>query len=85
MSTIKILYFAKLRDQLDCAEEAFELATENCSVAELKQALAERGESWQNALNGAQVLVAVNQVMATADTQISANDEVGFFPPVTGG
>jgi sulfur-carrier protein len=85
MSTIKILYFAKLRDQLDCAEEAFELASEACSVEQLKAVLCERGESWQKAFADSQVLVAVNQVMATADTQISANDEVGFFPPVTGG
>ena len=85
MSTIKILYFAKLRDQLDCAEEAFELNAETCSVAELKAALCGRGEAWQKAFAETQVLVAVNQVMATADTQVSANDEVGFFPPVTGG
>ncbi len=85
MSMIKILYFAKLRDQLDCAEEAFEMKAETFSVAELKTALCDRGESWQKAFSGTQVLVAVNQTMATAETQISANDEVGFFPPVTGG
>lgn len=85
MSTIKILYFAKLRDQLDCAEEAFDLDSETCSVAELKVKLSGRGEAWAKAFADAQVLVAVNQVMATADTPVSANDEVGFFPPVTGG
>lgn len=85
MSTVKILYFAKLRDELDCAEEAFELDAQSCTVAELKAALSERGDVWQKAFTDTQVLAAVNQVMATADTQISANDEVGFFPPVTGG
>lgn len=85
MSTIKILYFAKLRDQLDCAEEAFDLESETCSVTELKAKLSGRGEVWAKAFADTQVLVAVNQVMATADTQVSANDEVGFFPPVTGG
>lgn len=85
MGSIKILYFAKLRDQLDRAEEAFELSSDSCSVAELKAVLCDRGEVWQKAFAETQVLVAVNQTMAMAETQISANDEVGFFPPVTGG
>jgi len=85
MSSIKILYFAKLRDQLDCAEETFELDESGCTVAELKAALCKRGEPWQKAFAESQVLVAVNKVMANAETLVSANDEVGFFPPVTGG
>jgi len=85
MSTIKILYFAKLRDQLDCSEEVYELPDEAATVAELKAALCERGEAWQAAFADSQLLTAVNKVMANAETPVSANDEVGFFPPVTGG
>ena len=85
MSSIKILYFAKLRDQLDCAEEAFELTSESCSVTELKQTLAERDGVWQQAFTESQVLVAVNKAIANAETLIQSGDEVGFFPPVTGG
>lgn len=85
MSDIKILYFAKLRDQLGCGEEVLELSPESCSVAELKQRLAERDDVWQQAFTDSQVLVAVNKVMATSETLIKTGDEVGFFPPVTGG
>lgn len=85
MSSIKILYFAKLRDQLDCAEEAFELTSESCSVTELKQKLAERDGAWQRAFTESQVLVAVNKAIANTETLIQSGDEVGFFPPVTGG
>lgn len=85
MGAIKILYFARLRDELDCAEEAYELVSGSCSVAQLKQQLAERYGVWQQAFNNAQVLVAVNKAIANADTAIAAGDEVGFFPPVTGG
>ncbi|MEZ5524470.1 MAG: molybdopterin converting factor subunit 1 [Pseudomonadales bacterium] len=85
MSTVKILYFARLRDELDCAEEIFDLPHDSCSVSELKQALADRGDAWRKVFNDGQLLAAVNQAMANADTRISANDEVGFFPPVTGG
>lgn len=85
MSAIKILYFAKLRDQLDCAEEAYQLKSETCSIAELKQTLAERDGVWQQTFTGPQILVAVNKVIANTETKIQAGDEVGFFPPVTGG
>jgi sulfur-carrier protein len=85
MPTIKILYFAKLRDQLGCAEEAFELASDSCSVSELKKTLAERDSAWQQIFTESQVLVAVNKAMANTETLIQAGDEVGFFPPVTGG
>ena len=85
MKSIRILYFARLRDQLASAEEAYELAGDSCSVAQLKSALAEREGSWQQVFSGSQVLAAVNKTIASADTRIQAGDEVGFFPPVTGG
>jgi molybdopterin converting factor small subunit len=31
------------------------------------------------------LLVAVDQMMAKADTMVSESSEVAFFPPVTGG
>jgi len=85
MSTIKILYFARLRDELDCSEEAFELAAESCSVAQLKQQLADRDGVWQQVFTESLVLVAVNKAIANTETVIQTGDEIGFFPPVTGG
>jgi len=82
---IKILYFARLRDQLSCANESYELPTNESSVAEIKQQIAARGEPWTEVMQDANLLVAVNQVIATPLTQVKAGDELGFFPPVTGG
>lgn len=82
---IKILYFARLRDELSCAEEQFELSDQTHSVAELKQQIAARGEPWQSAMGDENLLVAVNQVISDQTTAIKAGDEIGFFPPVTGG
>lgn len=79
---IKVLYFARLREQLGCAEET--LADTPATLAELIAELSARGESWQQALSG-RVLYAVNQEMASADTPLQSGDEVGLFPPVTGG
>ena len=85
MAAIKILYFAKLRDQLGCEQEAFELTAQPCSITELKQQLAERDGVWQQVFTESQVLAAVNKGIANAETLIRSGDEVGFFPPVTGG
>lgn len=82
---IKVLYFARLRDELSCAEEQFELSGQTQSVAELKQQIAARGEPWQSAMADENLLVAVNQVVSDHTTAIKSGDEIGFFPPVTGG
>ena len=79
---IKLLYFARLRESLGCAEETLDNTPD--TVAELLGLLSARGGQWQETLAG-QVLVAVNQEMAKPEQPLSDGDEVGLFPPVTGG
>ncbi len=81
---IKVLYFASLRERLGRADET--LDDHPPTLAGLRAALAARGDTWHEVFAGEQqVLVAVNQEMAAADSVINDGDEVGFFPPVTGG
>ncbi len=82
---IKILYFASLRERLGTGEETIDDIP--ATVAALRAALAARGEAWSEVFGGDKqpVLSAVNQEMATADQALADGDEVGFFPPVTGG
>ena len=47
---MKVLYFAKLRDDLGCAEETIALPPEVTSVAGLRAHLMARGSVWQQAL-----------------------------------
>ena len=83
---IKLVYLARLREQLDRASEDLEPTPDVIDVASLTEALRLRGEPWREALSGGQtVLVAVNNQIATARTRVSDGDEVAFFPPVTGG
>jgi molybdopterin synthase sulfur carrier subunit len=82
---VKVFFFAALREQLGTAAELVELAGERSSVAEVRAALAARGESWGRALTAGRLRVAVNQDLAQADTPVRAGDEIAFFPPVTGG
>lgn len=82
---IKILYFASLREQLDCGAEELELPVEIKDVSDLRTWLGQRGEQWQEAFDGQRILLsAVNQQMIK-NININDGDEVAFFPPVTGG
>ncbi len=83
---IRVRYFAALRDRLGIDEEEIPPLSEISDVADLRRHLQNRGGVWAEALGDAeQVLAAVNQEMARPDTPVGDGDEVGFFPPVTGG
>jgi sulfur-carrier protein len=81
---IRILYFASLRERLGSADET--LQEHPRTLADLRAQLAARGGVWGEVFAGGQsVLAAVNQEMASDGQALQAGDEVGFFPPVTGG
>ena len=83
---IQLLYFAQLREQLDCAGEQMALSPEVRTVAALREHLQQRGGGWALAFDPRQHLMsAVNQELAPAATPIHDGDEVAFFPPVSGG
>jgi len=83
--TIKLLYFASLREALGLSGEEMTLPAAVCDVAALKIHLAARGAAWQALTQAKNLRAAVNQRMAGSDAAISDGDEVAFFPPVTGG
>lgn len=81
---IKIVFFAALRERLNCSELQFE-ATAAQPVSDILQQLAQRSAQWQQALASQQVLCAVNQQLCPPGTQVQPGDELALFPPVTGG
>lgn len=83
--TIKILYFAALRDALGTSGESLILPPGVTSVGALQRFLTDRGGSWQALGPGRNVRAARNQRMADVNEGIAAGDEIAFFPPVTGG
>ncbi|MGJ7457375.1 cyclic pyranopterin monophosphate synthase MoaC [Halomonas sp. RA08-2] len=82
---IRVKCLAELRERLGVGELSVPLADlARPDVGGLKAAL--KGlDSRFAALDEGRVLVAVNQVMASDVTPITDEDEVAFFPPVTGG
>ncbi len=83
--SLKVLYFASLRETLGKSSEQFALPAGVASVGQLHAHLLARGDAWQALAGTKNLRVAVNQDMATMDTPLRDGDEVAFFPPVTGG
>ncbi len=83
---MKLLYFAWLRTRIGCGEEEIDVPAEVATVADLLRWLEGRGDGYAAALARPDLVrVAVNQEFASAETPVTAGDEVALFPPVTGG
>ncbi|ARU32108.1 molybdopterin converting factor subunit 1 [Sulfuriferula sp. AH1] len=83
---VKVLYFARLREQFGISEETVALPDNAVMVAMLLDVLRARGGVWAEQLAaGKAYRVAVNQGLVDQVAPIEAGDEVAIFPPVTGG
>lgn len=83
---MKLLYFAWVRQKIGRGEETIELPDDVKTVGALALHLRARGSGYAEAFaDPKQLRAAVNQDHAPFDAAIAANDEVAFFPPVTGG
>jgi molybdopterin converting factor subunit 1 len=82
--TLRILYFARLRERLGLAEETLDFT--GTTAADLVAALQARGGAWAEELAAGRAFrVAVNQDIVVLDTALPDGAEVAIFPPVTGG
>ncbi len=83
---IKVLFFARIREELDCP--GLDLPWD-ASVADLDSLQSEllelHGQRWGEVLGQDNILRAVNQTVITGNVTLRDGDEVAFFPPVTGG
>ncbi len=83
---MKILYFAWLRERIGKSQETEAPPAGISTVAGLLDWLAELSPAHAEALeNRSVVRVAINQEFAEPDAAVAAGDEVGLFPPMTGG
>lgn len=83
MNTITLCFFGSLAEELNTQTTSCTIQ-DTLSVNNLKKKLVSDNQDWQ-ALNNESILCAINHEMATGDQMIQINDEVAFFPPVTGG
>jgi sulfur-carrier protein len=81
---VAVRYFAAVREALGPGEEV-EIGA-GADIAALRQALVARGGRHAEALGRERVLrSAKNRVLCAESTPLGDGDEVGFFPPLTGG
>ena len=78
--TIKVKYFASLRESFGRGEDSLEIETDHITVSELWEKL----NGQENSLPD-YILTAVNMEYVKPDARVKDGDEVAFFPPVTGG
>jgi molybdopterin synthase sulfur carrier subunit len=83
---VKLLYFAWVRQKIGFSEEDITAPPSITTVAALVEFLRRRGPGYEAAFRDLKLLrVAVNQEHAGFDANVRPDDEVAFFPPVTGG
>lgn len=82
---IKVLFFASLREALNCESIDLVMSEKISNVADVKTHLLTLHAQWAPHFDNVTLLTAVNQQMARNETPVKSGDEVAFFPPVTGG
>jgi sulfur-carrier protein len=81
--SVKVLYFAGLREALGIASETIELPNGVATMGGLRDWLIVAGR--EKLATSKNLRCAVNQHMVGPEAAIADGDEVAFFPPVTGG
>jgi sulfur-carrier protein len=81
-----LLYFAWVRQKVGRSEERFDLPASIATVGGLAAHLCARGGGYAEAFaDFSRLRAAVNREHVAFDAPVAADDEVAFFPPVTGG
>ena len=84
--SVKLLYFAWVRERIGKGEETVELPAGVSTVADLMAWLAGRGEEYAFAFENPKIIrAAINRTHVKASATITGAKEVAFFPPMTGG
>lgn len=86
MSTVRLVYFAWVRERIGKDEEELVLPQSVETAGDLLNHLKTLGEEYEMALEHENVIrVAINQEHVEHDEPIAGAREIALFPPMTGG
>ena len=81
-----VKYFSWIKEHIGKSEEQIDLPNNITNVNQLINYLNEIDEKYNIIFEKKELIkIAVNKTYSSFDTNISNNDEIAFFPPVTGG
>lgn len=84
--TVRLVYFAWVRERVGLPEETLDIPADLATVAELVRWLKARGEGYEAAFaDEAVVRAAIDQLHAKPQSPLGNAREIAFFPPMTGG
>ena len=84
--SIKLRYFAWVRERVGRPEETIEIPPGIATVAELMAWLASRGEEYAHAFENRNVIrAAIDRTHVKPSASLEGAREIALFPPVTGG
>jgi sulfur-carrier protein len=84
--SVKILYFAWVRERVGKPEEEIQAPAAVKTVGDLIAWLAGRGEEYAYAFENPRVVrAAIDRTHVKAEAPIAGAREIAFFPPMTGG
>jgi molybdopterin synthase sulfur carrier subunit len=86
MATVRLLYFAWVREKVGRGEETVELPADVATIGDLVAWLKTRAPEYAAAFErGDVVRAAIDRAHAKPAARIEGAREIAFFPPVTGG
>tara|TARA_B100001741_G_scaffold190579_1_gene157032 strand:+ start:401 stop:652 length:252 start_codon:yes stop_codon:yes gene_type:complete len=81
-----IKYFSWVKELAETSEEQIELPDNIKNVEELIKFLIKKNKKYEKIfVRKNTIKIAVNKVYTNPSSKITNNDEIAFFPPVTGG
>jgi sulfur-carrier protein len=84
--TVKLVYFAWVRERVGKPEETVALPAGVATVADVVAWLKTRGEEYAYAFeNGHLIRAALDKTHVKHDAPVAGASEIAFFPPMTGG
>ena len=83
---MKILYFSWIKDKIGKTHEDIQIKDNIKTIDDLIAYLKKNNESYEEVFKDtSSIKVSINMETANFKDQINNNDEVAFFPPMTGG
>jgi molybdopterin synthase sulfur carrier subunit len=84
--SVKLVYFAWVRERIGMAEETVDLPEDITTGAELVAWLSARGDNYAHALaEPLAIRIAIDQELIEPHDAIGDAGEIALFPPMTGG